>query len=592
LKTAPSIEFGVMAHPRLAAIQPRTWRWADSAPRGVLLLFLVTAASYALGSLPAQILLQETGLSAVFFIPAGISVAFLLRLPRNRWWVVLAAVAVTEVIMDLIAGYPAGAIAGFVAGNTVEPLVGASIVTAACGAVDLARLRHVLWFFVGPVVVATAVGALLGSAPVTLMGDASFWEIFPQWWLGDAVGVILVGCAILAWGSSPDRRSLGNWWGLLLIVGTAWSTVFVIRTELPITYLVLVWVVIAGALFGTRAVAVTGLVIAVTYALEIAFGSGVLIVGIPDDVALQVIKLKLGVFSIAGLVVAAESYEGQLAVKEAAAATSAMEHAQAESRLERHIAIRLQQALLPGELDHPGLEIAARYEAGSDSLLVGGDWYDLFTLPDGRIGITVGDVVGHGLEASAAMGRMRTAVAVLALHTDSPGDLLKRLDEYARGREGAGFATATYAVLDPDSGRLAYASAGHPPMLVCSPTGSTRWLDRGRSQPLHGGPVTPRAEAVTQLEPGSTLLAFSDGLIERRGVDLTSGLEKLRARLAAHALLSPDEVCRLLMTEMGVAETRDDDVVLVAVRLGSAPSAPLDEGSPPLREDIGLEKTR
>jgi serine phosphatase RsbU (regulator of sigma subunit) len=104
--------------------------------------------------------------------------------------------------------------------------------------------------------------------------------------------------------------------------------------------------------------------------------------------------------------------------------------------------------------------------------------------------------------------------------------------------------------------------------------------------------VTPRAEAVTQLEPGSTLLAFSDGLIERRGVDLTSGLEKLRARLAAHALLSPDEVCRLLMTEMGVAETRDDDVVLVAVRLGSAPSAPLDEGSPPLREDIGLEKTR
>jgi serine phosphatase RsbU (regulator of sigma subunit) len=554
------------------AAPSRDWSWPDRASWGGTRLFLLTAASYALGSLPAQFLINESGLSAVFFIPAGISVAFLLRLPRRWWWVVLAAVGSTEAVLDLAVGYPVVAVAGFVAGNVVEPLVGASIVRHWCGQVDLARLRHLGWFLLGAVFAATAFGAAIGSVPVYLIGEAELPNMFLQWWLGDAVGVLIIGSAILAWGSSPDHRSLVSPWGVMLLAGMVVVMVAVIRTELPLTFLVLIGVVLAGAVFGTRAVAAVGLVVAITYALEIAYGSRILIVGIPDETALLIIKLRLGVFTLAGLIVAAEAFEAQLAGRDAAEATALTERLRAESRLERQIAVRLQRALLPDKpLQHPKVAAAARYEAASEAMLVGGDWYDVLPLPRGRIGLTVGDVVGHGLEASAAMGRMRTAVSVLALRDESPGRLLTHLDEFARGPEGTEFATAVFATLDPASGMVTYASAGHPPMLVIDHTGSSRWLNGGRSQPLHGGVATHRGEASERIDPGSLLVAFSDGLVERRGEDLMSGMRRLEEAASYLSGRAPDEVCDLLIEGLGVAETRDDDVVVLVLRFGWPP---------------------
>ena len=187
-------------------------------------------------------------------------------------------------------------------------------------------------------------------------------------------------------------------------------------------------------------------------------------------------------------------------------------------REERRVVERLQQALLPEEmLDRPEAAVAAHYQAGSGHLEVGGDWYDSFELPSGRMGFVVGDVVGHGLEAAAAMGRLRVALAALAADTKSPGALLTKLDRFALGPNGCDFATAFYAILDPDSGELRYASAGHPPPLVVSPSGDSRWLDEGRSIPLGVSNGSPRPDASTTLTPGSLVVFYSDGLIERRG---------------------------------------------------------------------------
>lgn len=470
----------------------RRWDWPSARARGTIGLFLLTAITYAAGSQLALELIEMSGLSGVFFIPAGITVAFLLRLPRHRWWVVLAGAAIAEATMDLLAGLSPAATAGFVAANTIEPLIGALVVARFTTELDLARLRHVWVFLVGAVLIGPAVGALLGAGANRLLGGDDFLTTFWQWWLGDALGVLIIGSAILVWGSSPDRRSMASGRGALLLGGTVLLTVGILYlSEVPLFYVELMAIVIAGAFFGPRAVAVIVLIVTSGIAMFLAFDTGNLDMGLSEAfseaTALVFIKLRLGIFTIAGLILAAESNERESAISRSVEALTRARLAEADRRVEHHIALRLQRALLPDRADtpHDSVSVAARYEASSEALIVGGDWYDLIQLPDGRVGITVGDVVGHGLEASAAMGRMRTAVAALALNNRSPGGLLSQLDEFAAGSGGTDFATACYSILDPESGELRFASAGHPPMLVINPDGGASWLLGGRSAPIH-----------------------------------------------------------------------------------------------------------
>ena len=244
----------------------------------------------------------------------------------------------------------------------------------------------------------------------------------------------------------------------------------------------------------------------------------------------------------------------------------AYERAQLYER-EHRIALRLQQALLPEEVvSHPAVAIATRYQAGSELMEVGGDWYDTFALEDGRIGVAVGDVVGRGIEAAASMGRLRSAMAALAFEGTAPGDLITRLGRFAAGPGQVEFATTCYAVLEPATGVLRYASAGHPPLLVATPSGESRWLDGGRTGPLVSF-VTEHetAEAAAVLDPGSLVLLFSDGLVERRGELLEHGLARL-ARAARDAVDLPVEsVCDRVLGELGVP-SHGDDVVLVVLR--------------------------
>ena len=258
-------------------------------------------------------------------------------------------------------------------------------------------------------------------------------------------------------------------------------------------------------------------------------------------------------------------------ITERAAAEAALRALEAE---EREIAVGLQRALLPLRLvvDRPDIVLAALYEAGSDALEVGGDWYDAFELPDGRIAVTVGDVVGHGLSAAAAMGQLRTALAALAEHADGPAELLNRLDGFLVRHRTTDFATLCYAVIDPATGLIEYASAGHLPMLIVTRAGEVSWLDRAQSPPLSGTGNPNRPQGSAHLEPGSLLLLYSDGLVERRREPIDVGLRRLAGAARTLTDLPAEDVCAALVAKLGVDESREDDIAVLAVRLVAMPS--------------------
>ncbi|MEZ5123982.1 MAG: SpoIIE family protein phosphatase [Solirubrobacterales bacterium] len=232
----------------------------------------------------------------------------------------------------------------------------------------------------------------------------------------------------------------------------------------------------------------------------------------------------------------------------------------------RAAALSLQRSLLP---DVPpltaGLQIAARYLPGQDGDEVGGDWYDVFALPDGRVAIAVGDIVGRGLHAAARMGRVSTALRAYAYDSASPADAVLRLDRLVTAEDIVAFATLLLIFLDPQTGAGRACSAGHPPPLLLGADGAGV-VAIAVGPPLGVGSVSRRESALT-VPDGATLLAYTDGLVERRSVALDAGIERVRA---AAATGPPEEsaeqvVERIVATVIGSSAT-DDDIALVAVR--------------------------
>jgi PAS domain S-box-containing protein len=257
-------------------------------------------------------------------------------------------------------------------------------------------------------------------------------------------------------------------------------------------------------------------------------------------------------------------YPTGIDVTERSRAEQALRAREAE---EREIALGLQHALLPSKLVAPaGVSVAARYEAGSTSLEVGGDWYDVFALANGAVALTVGDVVGHGLAAAAAMGQLRTALTAFAHSAERPGEVLERLDGFIASTGVTDFATVCYGVLDPMTGVFEYASAGHPPIMLVAPDAPPRVLADAQSPPLFGDDGQLRAHARLVLDPGSLLVLFSDGLIERRGEIVTDGLDRLMAVGASLAGVPTAQVCDRLVADMGAEGAHDDDIAVLAVR--------------------------
>jgi serine phosphatase RsbU (regulator of sigma subunit) len=200
-------------------------------------------------------------------------------------------------------------------------------------------------------------------------------------------------------------------------------------------------------------------------------------------------------------------------------------------------------------------------------LRVGGDWYETVARPDGRIALAVGDVVGHGLDAAATMGRLRTAFAALAQRSDCPAEVLRQMDDFAATVPSARTSTVVCAYLHPETGVLSYASAGHPPILLVSRERGAEFLEEGRSWPLavpvHG---EERGQAHCRLDPGSALVLYSDGLVERRGESISAGLERLREATERLYGAGFHNLADVLIAELTAGESIEDDVVVVSAQ--------------------------
>lgn len=231
---------------------------------------------------------------------------------------------------------------------------------------------------------------------------------------------------------------------------------------------------------------------------------------------------------------------------------------------QRETALALQHAIL-GPADLPR-GFSVRYQAASWPLQVGGDWYDVVDLEDGRIALVVGDCVGHGLAAATVMGQLRSACRALLLDQPNPGAALAKLDRFAARLPGAQCTTAVCAVLNPETGELVYSNAGHPPPILVDVDGTARVLDDGHTIPLGIRPDRPRPEARVIIPARATLLLYTDGLVERRRSSLDVGIGRAAALVQDGRAATLDDLANQIMLGLAPNGGYQDDVVLLLYR--------------------------
>jgi anti-anti-sigma factor len=523
------------------------WAWIGSyAARFVL----VAATYYLTARLSLRVALVGSVVTPIW-PPTGIAVVALLSFGVRLWpAITLAALLVNAPINTSFAGAVLIAV-----GNTAAPLLAVGLLHAAGFRPQLDRLRDALALVVLGALTSMAVSAGLGTAALLMDGTvsrsdaASTWAL---WWAGDATGVLVFAPILLSVGQ-VRQLAWQRWLEATIVIGSlALVAYFVFHSQYQDTYLVfplLIWAAVRFGQLGASLAAVT-------------------VVGMTVWAAID----KAGPFANTTLLhrmLTLQTYNAVTALTSFVLAAIMTERVGVIKR-ERGNAETLQRSLLPDRLPViPGVEFASRYLPGGAGLEVGGDWYDVFTLPRGRLGLTIGDVVGRGLAAAAAMGQLRTALRAYAIETDSPAAVLQRLSRLVAEFEAAQMATLIYAVLDPDTQTLVFASAGHPPPLLIVPDGRAGYLMEGRSPPL-GVTKAARAEATVTVRPGSTLVLYTDGLVEGRRGSIEESMEALRTAVEGHHG-DLDSLCDDRVLQPPRPESSGDDVAVLLVRLLPAP---------------------
>jgi serine phosphatase RsbU (regulator of sigma subunit)/anti-sigma regulatory factor (Ser/Thr protein kinase) len=261
-----------------------------------------------------------------------------------------------------------------------------------------------------------------------------------------------------------------------------------------------------------------------------------------------------------------DAYDTEIGMEFAARAAIFMDNAQRYSR-ERATALTLQRSMLPTGLSAPSsVEVKHRYLPGSKLIEVGGDWYESIALPGGRVALVVGDVAGHGVRAAVTMGRLRTAIHTLAMLELPPAETLQQLNELMNelGVREPHFATCVYAIFDAVAGTCEVASAGHLPPLLVRPDGTNELLDVLPAPPLGVGTGLIDSR-VLDIEDGSLLVLYTDGLVEQRDRDIDEGLGRLREIFGPGSAQQPlEDLCKDTLAGVYADEHRDDIAVLMA----------------------------
>jgi integral membrane sensor domain MASE1/anti-sigma regulatory factor (Ser/Thr protein kinase) len=535
----------------LAPLRP----WPPPA-RHLGLLLLVGTAYYLGARFGLSLSLVESNVTPLW-PPTGIALAAFLVFGRSMWpGVALAALAVNLPISE---GSVAAAVTAV--GNTAAPLVAAVLLGRLGFRRELDRLQDALALVFVAALASMLISANTGTAALVASGAlpieefASAWAV---WWTGDAMGVLAVAPFLL---SLPLIREQPAWplarWAeavaILLVVAavSVWATV----SDLQVLFLTLPVLGCAAWRLELRGAAPAAMIATLIASGSPARGTGPFAHGTLFEEMLTL-----------------QAYNASVALTSFVFAALVSERA----RRQRELAETLQRSLLPDRLpDLPGIALAARYVPASADARVGGDWYDIVALPDGRVGLAIGDVAGHGLPAAATMGQLRMALRAYALQDPSPSSVMSGVHRLMSQLGLAEMVTLTYLVFDPVTRELRSTNAGHPPALLLA-DGQYSFLEDGMAPPV-GVTASPRfPEAVHHLPAGATLVLYTDGLVERRGVSIQDGLDRLARESVASAADDVDRLCDDLLSRLVRRERAADDVALLAMRAVPLSSGPLE----------------
>jgi serine phosphatase RsbU (regulator of sigma subunit)/anti-sigma regulatory factor (Ser/Thr protein kinase) len=288
--------------------------------------------------------------------------------------------------------------------------------------------------------------------------------------------------------------------------------------------------------------------------------------------AMAALPLAVGREAIGGLLLSFAADRGFDANEQAFLAAFAAQVTQALKRalkfqVQQTTSELLQRSLMPESIPElPDLAMGAYYEPGGSGVDVGGDWYDVLPLSDGRVVVALGDVMGKGVPAAIVMGQVRAAMRAYALIDPSPSVVLSRLDMLVTSLGvPEQIVTVVYGVIDADRRWIRLAVAGHPPPVLAPPTEQPRVLELSTGPPL-GLNAGPWDETEVELLPDTPLLFFSDGLVETRGIELDAGIELLRHHIGQleHRRRNPRELCARLAEQLRRSDS-DDDVTMLAL---------------------------
>ncbi len=567
---------------------------------GVLLL--VTLAYYLGARVGLTLSLVEQNVTPLW-PPTGIAVAAFLLGGRSLWpGVALAAFAVNLPISEgpVSAGVTA-------AGNTLAPLV-ASVLLVRLGFRRQLDRRQDAWsiVFVGALA-STLISATIGAGTLLLSGAiesdrlVSAWAV---WWTGDAMGILTVAPFLLC---LPLFRELPAWpaarWleAAAVLVAAAAVTTWATRSEPHLLFLTLPVVGWASWRLQLRGAAPAALVVSLIATHSAARGMGPFAQGSLFDQMLTLHAFNACV-ALTSFFLAALVSERNRTATELAAATvelgqrvqqrtdelsevnvrlideirrrsEAQEHLtreEARARRQHEIAETLQRSLLPDHMPQvPFVSLAARYVPATTDMEVGGDWYDVIPLPDGLVGLAIGDVAGHGLQAAATMGQLRVALRAYAVQDPSPVTVMSGIHHLVSHLSLPEMVTLIYLVFDPATRRLRFTNAGHPPPLAFG-DGECSYLEGGLSPPLGATAEPEFTEVSHQLPVGGTLLLYTDGLIERRRESIDNGLDRLIRGVTGHEVSDVDELCDHVLSALVEPDLVPDDVALVALRVRSS----------------------
>jgi serine phosphatase RsbU (regulator of sigma subunit)/anti-sigma regulatory factor (Ser/Thr protein kinase) len=560
---------------------------ARSSARGLLGTagpLIGVAVAYYLGALLGLRLALVADIVTPLWPPTGIALVAFLVLGRKVWpAVTIAALAVNVPVAD---SWLAGVL--MAAGNTLAPMFAAWLLTRVGFRRQLDRQEDAMAIVFLGALAGMTVSATVGTCALLLtrrIGSTQAPTTWFVWWTGDAMGVLLVAPFLLALPLLVRSRWTTARWVeagtvLALALGTSLVAVLLSPATLFLTLPVIGWAAWRLLLPGVAPAALVVSLVA-TWAAAGGVGPFAETSTVTRMLVLQAFNacVALASFFLAALV--AERQGADVALSAAAvelgervdrgtealaAANVEIGERQSEARHEREIAETLRRTLVPQRMvSVPGAGLSARYVPATSDVRVGGDWHDLLALRDGLIGIVIGDVAGHGIQAAAVMAQVRMAVRAYAVQDPSPASVVRSLHALVAELAAPTMVTLTYAILDPVSRRLSLTSAGHPPGVLIGPEGS-RLLEGAHTPPLGVTLDLVTREEHHDLEPGMTLLLYTDGLIERRGESLAVGLARLLAEVDDAGEEDLETLADRVLAGLVDPHHLEDDVALVLLR--------------------------